>query len=141
MSVSPIEDDQVVLVLGFALVRALEEQDAVGQRVAVLPAALGQRRPLVQAEERVGRLDLHLVEQIVGRLVLDDDGDVGHGVAKPARDGGERLGDVPLERLPGHRRRRGGLDRPRPRVDRATRTALRAPVFLPARRSVAAAPV
>src|SRR5438046_2520785 len=34
-------DHQVVLVLGLALVGSLKEQDAVGQRVAVVPSALG----------------------------------------------------------------------------------------------------
>ena len=44
--------------------RPLEDRDAIGQRVAVGPAALGQRRALIEAEERVRRLDLHLVEQV-----------------------------------------------------------------------------
>ena len=47
-----------------------------GSDVAVVPAALGERRALVEAEQRVGRLDLHLVEQVGRRLVLDDDRDV-----------------------------------------------------------------
>ena len=96
--------DQIVLVLGFALVRALKEQDAVGQRIAVVPAAFGQRRALVQAEQRVGRLDLHLVEQLAPTVRLRRRWRCSHGVAEAARDAGERLSDAALER------RRGSFD-------------------------------
>ena len=37
-----------------------------GRRVAVVPAPLGQRRALVEAEQRVGRLDLHLARAARG---------------------------------------------------------------------------
>ena len=35
-----------------------------------------QRRALVEAVQRIGRLDLHLVEQLEARLVLDDEREV-----------------------------------------------------------------
>jgi hypothetical protein len=54
----------VVLVLAVLLDRALEDGDAVGQPVAVGPLALGQRRALVEAVERIGRLDLHRLERL-----------------------------------------------------------------------------
>src|SRR5215471_10199757 len=97
-------DDEVVFVLGLAFVRALKDQHAVGKHVAVARRALGQRRPLIEPEERVGRLDLHVLEEIRGRLVLDDDRDVLHRIAEPSRNGGERLGDVALEDGAFHRR-------------------------------------
>src|SRR5262245_30049306 len=53
---------EVVLILSFTLVRSLKDQDAVGQGVAVVPSPFSERRSLVQAEQRVGRLDLHVVE-------------------------------------------------------------------------------
>ena len=67
------DDDLVFVAVAVLLDRALEQRDAVGQLVAVIPAPLGERRALVEAEQRVRRLDLHLVEQLVRRLVLDDD--------------------------------------------------------------------
>ena len=57
--------------LGVGLGRAEVEEgqevdgDAVGEGVAERPRALRQRRALVEAVERVGRLDLHLLEQLV----------------------------------------------------------------------------
>ena len=50
-------DDDVVLVVARVLDRALKERDLVGQRVAVRPLALGERRAFVEAEQRIGRLD------------------------------------------------------------------------------------
>ncbi len=51
-------DDELVLVFGFALVRPLEDQDLIGQRVAVVPTPLGERDALVEAEQRVRRLNV-----------------------------------------------------------------------------------
>src|SRR5471030_1812941 len=89
--------DEILLVLRVALVRALEDQHAIGQRVAVAPAALRQRRALIQAEQRVGRLDVHFAEQLRARLVFDDDGDVLHRFLEAPRDRGERLSDEAFE--------------------------------------------
>src|SRR2546422_574226 len=83
-------DDEIVVVFCLALVGTLKDQHAIRQRVAVTRRALGQRRALIEPEQRVGRLDLHLVEQLRGRFVLYNDGDVLHGVAEVSRDGGER---------------------------------------------------
>ena len=52
-------------------IEMLEQRDAIGQLVAVAPAALVERRALVQAEQDVVVVHLHLVEQLVRRLVLD----------------------------------------------------------------------
>ena len=60
MSVSPIATTRSSSVFRLALERPLKQQDAIGQRVAVVPPPLGQRRALVEAEQGVGRLDLHL---------------------------------------------------------------------------------
>ena len=98
--------DDVVLALAGVLDGALVQDDAIGQRVAVVPRALGERRALVQAEERVGRLDLHLVQQFVGRLVFDDHGDVPQFVAEPRRNRANRLGHQLFEARARHRRRR-----------------------------------
>ena len=56
--------DDVVFVLARVLDRALKQRDLVRQRVAVRPLPLGERRALVQAEQRVRRLDADLVEQL-----------------------------------------------------------------------------
>src|SRR5207249_9057853 len=52
-------DDQIVFVVGLALERTLEEEDAVRQRVSIVPSSLRQRHALIETEQRVGRLDLH----------------------------------------------------------------------------------
>src|SRR5262245_26304403 len=90
-------DHEVVLVFRGALERPLKEQNAVGQRVAVLPPSLGQRRSLVEAKERIRRLDLHLPEEVARRLVLDADDEVAHRLAKPPGDAGERVSDERVE--------------------------------------------
>ena len=94
----------VVVVVAGVLDGPLVEHDAIGQRVAVVPAPLGQRRALVEAEQRVRRLDLHLGQQLVARLVLDDDGEVLDLAAEPSRDRADRFGDEALEPSAGHRR-------------------------------------
>src|SRR2546427_2161386 len=133
-------DDQVVLAVRFTLEGALEEQDTVGQRVAVVPAAFGKRRALVQSEQRIGRLDVHLFEQLVRRFVLDDDREVGHGVAKAPRNRRERVSDETLELCAPHvtsrvssaadgpappRRTGSSYTRPAPRTDRTTASVCR----------------
>src|SRR5688500_6684665 len=72
------DDDLVLIVAAIVFDRMLEERDAIGQGIAVSPAALVQRRSLIQAEQRARVVDIHFVEQLVGRLVLDDDGEVAH---------------------------------------------------------------
>src|SRR4029453_10988714 len=75
-----LSDDgaHVVVALAIFLDRLLKNGDAVREGVAVAPRALWERRPLIQAVQGVGRLDLHLLEQVRARLVLDDDRDVPH---------------------------------------------------------------
>src|SRR5262245_48414914 len=43
-------DDKIFLVVRLAFERALKKQNAVRQRVPVVPAALGERRALIQAQ-------------------------------------------------------------------------------------------
>ncbi len=69
-----------------ALVRALEDLDAVGHLLLAAPASARSAARPIEAEQRVGRRDLHLVEQLLRRLVLDDDRDVPHLLAEPLRD-------------------------------------------------------
>ena len=78
---------------------SLEERDAVGQGIAVPPAAFGQRRALVETVERIRRLDLQLGEQLRDRLVFEHDRDVLHRLAKARRDVVERLLDEAVEFL------------------------------------------
>src|SRR5262245_55012539 len=54
----------VSVVVAVLLDRLLKNRDAVRKGVAVGPRPLWQRRPLIQAVQRVGRLDLHLFEQL-----------------------------------------------------------------------------
>ena len=91
-------DDDVVFVLARVFDRSLKERDLVGQHVAVRPLALGQRRALIEPEQRVGRLDLDLGQLLGRRLVFDHDGDVLHRVPKSLRDRLERFVDQLLER-------------------------------------------
>src|SRR5690606_34378156 len=65
--------DRIVVVLARILDRALEKGDLVGQGVAVRPLSFGERDALVEAEQRVRRLDVDRRQLCVGRLVFDDD--------------------------------------------------------------------
>ena len=94
--------DEVVLVFRLPFERPLEEQDAIRKSVAVVPRAFGQRRPLVEPEEGVSGLDVHFFQYLIRRLVLDHDGEVCHGLAEPARNGGQRVGHEPLEAIARH---------------------------------------
>ena len=89
-------------IVGLAFERTLEEQNAVRERIAVVPSALGQWSALVQAEQRAVWFDFHLVEQLRVRFVFDDDGDVAHGVAKPARNRGQGFSDELFELFAAH---------------------------------------
>src|SRR5665213_868578 len=89
--------DHSALAARFALDRPLKQQDAIGQRVAVIPTACRKRRALVEAEERAVRSDAHGAEQPLARLVFDDDGAVGHGVAERLRNRCERVSDEAFE--------------------------------------------
>src|SRR4029453_3283389 len=101
--------DKILFVVCLAFVRTLKDQHAIGKHVAVARAALGQRCALIESEQRVRRLDLHLLEEVWGRLVLDNDGDVLHGVAELPRNGRKRFGNVALEDSACHRGRRPAL--------------------------------
>src|SRR6185503_7029154 len=92
----------VVIVVAVLFDRLLEERHAVGQGVAPSRRALGERRSLVEAVERVWRIDFHLLQQIRARLVLDDDGDVLHLAAEALRDERDRVSDELLELFAGH---------------------------------------
>ena len=89
--------DEIVLIVGLALVRSLKQQDAIRQGIAVVPAALGQRGALVEPEQGIRRLNLHLAKQLAPRFVFDDDDEIRHGVAEAPRDAGERVGHEALE--------------------------------------------
>ena len=67
-------DTNLVGVFTILLDRPLKDGDAVWQRVAEGPCALGERRPLVEPVQRVGRLDVHFTQQLRARLGLDDEG-------------------------------------------------------------------
>src|SRR3954469_20341373 len=62
--------------------RLLVDRNAVRQVVAERPGSLGQRRAVVETEERVAVLDLHLCQQLRRRFVFDDYRDVAHFLAK-----------------------------------------------------------
>src|SRR5262245_43133946 len=101
--VADFHDDAVFVALTEVLDGLLIQRDPIGQGVAEGPAPLGQRRSLIQPEQLIIRFHLQLVEHIVGRPVLDDNGDVGHGPGKTRRDGVDRLGDEHAKALAGHR--------------------------------------
>ena len=65
MSVSPIDATRSSSSSRFTLVRTLEQDDAIGKRVAVPQLALGERRCRVEAEQGVVRVDLHFLEQFL----------------------------------------------------------------------------
>src|SRR6185312_2536117 len=90
-------DDEIVLVRRLPFVRSLEDQDPIRQAVAVVPAAFRQRRARIEAEQRAGRTDAHLAQQLARRLVFDDDRDVLHRLAEPAGDRRERVSDEAFE--------------------------------------------
>ena len=84
----------LLVVLARLLDRPLIDRDAVGERVAVAPAAFGERRALIETEQRVRRARSPISSRISRRrLVFDDDGDVLHRVAEAARDLAQRLFD------------------------------------------------
>src|SRR5262249_14940518 len=78
--------DEIVFVGGVALERPLEEQNPVGEGVAVAPLTFRERSSLIQTEESIRRLNLHFFEQVRRRLVFDDDGQVRQRVPKSTRD-------------------------------------------------------
>src|SRR6266480_3871570 len=108
---------------------ALEQRDAVRQGVAIAPRPFRQRRSLIQAVEGVGRLDLHLLEQFLARLVLDHYGDVLHLAAEARRNEFNRFSDELFELLARHvlsRRRACNTRSPRgPNIDRRAALACR----------------
>jgi hypothetical protein len=81
--------DHVLLGLADVADRLAVDHDPVRQRPAVLPAALGQRETLVEAEQ-VGLLVV---------AVLDQDDDVVHEPHQLGRHLVERIGDQRLEDL------------------------------------------
>src|ERR1044071_4730118 len=87
----------VIIGLAVFLDNRLEQRDAIRERVAVAPRPFGQRRALIETVKRIGRLGLHLFEQLRARFVLDDDGDVRHLAAKAFRDERDRLSDELFE--------------------------------------------
>src|SRR3954464_3333821 len=91
-----------LLVIGTRLLdRLLINGNAIRERVAIAPAAFGQRRALIEPKEGIGRLDLHLLEDLRRRRVLDNDGDVSHLGPEPPRNLLEGLFDQSLKSLPG----------------------------------------
>ena len=73
--------------------RVAVDGDPVGQHAGVVPAAVGQRVPLVEAEQ---------VRLAARRVVLDQDDHVVHQVEQLLGDLVERLADQLLEALPAH---------------------------------------
>src|SRR5216684_5938989 len=95
-------DDELVVVFSLALVRPLEEHDLIRQHVPVVPAPLGERDALIEAEQCVWRLDVHVAKEFARGLVLDQDDEVRHRVAKAARNAGDRVSDEGFERSAFH---------------------------------------
>ena len=63
---------------------------------------LGEGRTLVKAEQGVVGVHLQLFQKLWRRLVLDDDGDVFHGVAETLRNVPQHVLDERSEPFPGH---------------------------------------
>src|SRR5688572_2033856 len=101
------DDANLVLVLAVFLDRALKERDAIGQRVAEPPGPLRQRGALVEPVQRIGRLDLHFLEQLRARFILHHERKVLHLAAEFRRDEFHRFGDELYERGASHRFREG----------------------------------
>src|SRR5688572_16307619 len=100
----------LVLVLAVLLDRTLVERDAIRQGVSECPGTLRERRALIQAVKRIGRLDLHFFEQRRGRFVLDDQREVLHLPAEPLWNERDRFDHQLLKTLAGHRRGGRGDD-------------------------------
>src|SRR5262245_9532161 len=99
-----LADDRAHVIVALAVFfdRLLKNGDAVREGVAVAPRALGQRCPLIETVQRVGRLDLHLFEQFRARFLLDDHCDVPHLPAETSRDERDRLSDEAFESFSFH---------------------------------------
>src|SRR4026207_2275801 len=87
-----------ILVFAAFLDRSLKERDAIGELIPVLPRAFGERRSLIQAVQRIGRLDLHLIEQLEAWLVLDNQGEVVDLFAEALRDQRDSFNEQTFER-------------------------------------------
>src|SRR3954471_20246874 len=80
----------------------LVDRNAVRQIVAERPRPLGQRRAVVETEQRVAVVDLHLREQFRRRFVFDDYRDVAHFLAKAPRNFLQRVFDESFKPLSRH---------------------------------------
>ena len=96
----------LVLVIARLHNRSLVDRNPIGEVVAVPPTALGERRPLIQPEQRVARLDLEFLQEVVGRFVFDEHSAVVHLVTEMFLDGLSPGLVTPLELLARHRRAR-----------------------------------
>lgn len=90
-------DLHVLFTFRVSLDWALEQHDLIGQCVAVIPTPLRQRGSLVEAEERIRWLDVHLVEKLGRRFVFNDDRDVVQRGPESPWNGRERVADQFLE--------------------------------------------
>src|SRR5262245_50093321 len=93
----PDNGTDFVFVLAVLFNGLLEERDAIGKLIAVLPRALGQRRALIQAIQRVGRFNLHLIEQLGARRVFDDERKVFDLATETLGDEGNCLNEQTFE--------------------------------------------
>ena len=87
----------LVVVFAVFLDRPLKKRDAIGQDVAERPCAFGERGALIEAVQRIGRLDIHFLEQLRTRFGLDDEREVLHLATETFRDEAKRLHDEALE--------------------------------------------
>src|SRR3954470_6798480 len=86
----------------------LVDRNAIRQIVAEGPRPLGQRRAVVETEQRVTVLDFHLGEQFRRRFVFDDHCDVAHFLAKAPGNFLQRVFDESFKPLSSHRLPRTG---------------------------------
>ena len=98
------DDDLVFVIVAIVFDRILKQRDAVGQLIAVPPAALIERRSLVQAQQGFALVDVHFVEQVIRRLVLDNDREIAHLPRELERDGVDGFFEQLAEIFLGHGR-------------------------------------
>ena len=96
--------NDLIFIFTFALDRPLEDRNPIGQTIPVAELTFRERRPLIEPEKRVIRVDLQIFQQVGRRLVLDDNGEVLHADAKAPGNALDGLLDEYFEALACHRR-------------------------------------
>jgi hypothetical protein len=87
--------------LGKSFEGLLEDEDDVRGQVPVIRAAIFVRDAVIEAEKVPGRTQFHLGDDLGRGKILDEDGDILQPVLKIFGEAVDRLGDEPLEFLPG----------------------------------------